>query len=103
MDNRIATVASFSQLSTIDQQRLEILVNVDRLPDKSQVKRSQCSQVLIAIILCQSCNVLDHNLLSGLELEQLEDQADKLCWLLNSILTTDRIQLVRFFDNRRLS
>lgn len=102
MDNRVAIVASFSQLSTVDQQRLEILVNVDRFPDKSQVKGSQCSQVLVAIVLCQACNVLDHNLLSGLKLKQLEDQADKLCWLLNSILTTDRSQLVRLFDDRRL-
>lgn len=58
--------------------------------------------LLVVIVFCQSCNVLDHNLLSGLELEQLEDQAYKLCWLLGSILATDRRQLVCLFDNRGL-
>ena len=58
--------------------------------------------LLVIVRLGQSGNVLDDDLFPGLNLKQLEDEADKLGRFLDTVLASDIGQLVRLLDDARL-
>ena len=92
-----AFVVAVAQLAVVVVERLEVLVDIERLADQPHVEGAQRAHVLVLLVLDQ----LDDDLLVGLDLEHLEHQADeRRRHPVAAVGAADVLQLDRLVDER---